>query len=151
MSPRNNGLQTAFHESRFAESPLDLSARSFRNAAGLEQHDRERLQLMTFRNCHSNPGNDLVRIEVLSLIYLLNDYQLLFAARFDGKSGPASRSQRAIALLDGTFDILRVMVEPSYDDEIFQPSRYEQLTVLSKTEIPGSKEWAFIYCGRVSH
>ncbi len=58
-----------------------------------------------------------------AVVHFLNDDQSLRSIHVNGKRGAACGPQRAMAPLDGVFQILGIVVGTANDDEIFQASR----------------------------
>ena len=69
---------------------------------------------------------------------LMDDHQLLPLVDFQ-------RERRAqidclVSLPDGPFDVVRIVVVATDDDQVLEPSRHVQLAVQLKTEIAGTQE-----------
>ena len=47
-----------------------------------------------------------------------------------------------MALADRQLDVLRIMVQPADDDQVFQPAGDEQLAVLHEAQVAGAQERA---------
>src|SRR5262249_21955938 len=76
----------------------------------------------------------------LTAIDLLDDDQPLFPPDLDGESGATTEPQRVVAAFDRAFDVLRIVVETADDDQIFEPPRDKQVTVLQESQVAGSQK-----------
>jgi hypothetical protein len=50
----------------------------------------------------------------------LHDHQPLFAFDFHGQGRAARHAQHGMTLLDGQLNVLRIMIAPANDDQIFE-------------------------------
>ena len=71
---------------------------------------------------------------VLSLDFL-SDNQLLVIGNFHRKGSSGTRLQAFVALLNRLFDILRIKIAASYDDQIFTPASHKKLAILQESQI----------------
>ena len=90
--------------------------------------------------CLSNQSDKFLEVQkVRETFNLLHDDQTLLAPFSDHREGGAAAgSQGRMALLDGPFDILRIVVPSPDNDEVFQTTGDIQLTTLNKPQIAGS-------------
>src|ERR1044072_6281703 len=79
----------------------------------------------------------------LFIVHLLNDYEPLFTRFVYGKCRPTSRLQRRVTPVDRVLDVLRVMILPSYYDEVFAPCGDKEFSFLREAEIACAQKRAF--------
>ena len=84
-----------------------------------------------------------VQIGLLAAFDFLHDDQLLAAVLFDGEDRAAIEPQARMALLDGQFDVLRIIIDAVKDDQVFHAAGDEQFAVLQEAQIAGAHEGAF--------
>src|SRR5262245_28011141 len=87
-------------------------------------------------HCSSNGLDDLIRRKSAQTVFIcvsvarlhLSHYnQVLFAVAIHGKRRATTRAQGRMALLDGPFDIWRIMVASPDDDKLLQATRDKKL------------------------
>jgi hypothetical protein len=71
---------------------------------------------------------------------LVDDDEPFLAVFFQAERSPAVACERRVAHLDGSLDVLRIMVLAAYDDCVRQPSGHVQLAVGDKSQIAGAQE-----------
>src|SRR5215218_2804401 len=91
-----------------------------------------------------------MQILMPSGLYLLDNNQPLLSVYFDLKRGPAVLPQRRIVSLDGRFDILRVVILPSNNHQVFEASGHEKLAILYEPQIACAKERPLAVSGQIS-
>src|SRR5688572_26206385 len=124
----------AFREGFPASTPLDFATGSLRDGSGFDEDYRVHLKLMHLGNGLAYRTDHGVKIQVLTRIDLLHHDQPLFSFKVHGESSYAAWPQCLMAFLHRCFDILRVMVTAANDDQVFEPTRDEQLAVTQISE-----------------
>jgi hypothetical protein len=125
--PFDDGLETSIEICLSAGVALDFAARCFGDAPMLEQHDARQLYLVFCGDGLPDEFDDVLTIRRLPVFYLLHHHETLFVVHLDGEGRAATRSQRWMTALDRQLDVLRVMVQTTNDDEVFETARDEEL------------------------
>ena len=73
-------------------------------------------------------------------VQLCCDDQTLFALEFHGKSSATARSQRRVAVLDRSLDILSTMIPSADNDYVLQPAGEKKLPLAEKPKIAGPEK-----------
>ena len=120
-----------------------LAAGRFRNAAGLDQDDGLDRQLVLGRDVATNGLEHAVQLALLAALDLVHHDQPLGPVDLDRKGRPAVGSQARMALADRQLDVLRIVVRPANDDQVFQAPGDEHLAGLHEAEVAGPQEGAF--------
>ena len=50
----------------------------------------------------------------------------------------------AVRLLDGQFDVLRIVIQTADDDQVLEPAGDEQLAVVEEAQIAGAEKWPLV-------
>ena len=131
-------------EKRFAAGiALNFSAGGSGNASRLDEHDGVGMNFVRLGERAADRGDHILAGNGCAVVHFLNDDQSLRSIHVNGKRSAASGPQRAVAPLDGVFQILGIVVGAANDDEIFQSSGDEELSAIEKSEVAGAKEGAF--------
>src|SRR5579864_1518728 len=124
--------------------PLNLAAGRFWDNAGRNQDNGVRCDSMMVKQGALDFHDDFGETGLLGVAELLHDDQAFFAACFDGEGGGATGAERLIAVLDGKFKILRIVIAAVEDDQVLQTAGDEQLAVVEEAQIAGAQEGALL-------
>src|SRR5258708_29742173 len=137
----------AQHRQSIVEKPftagiaLELSAGCLGDASGPEQHYSIWLDIVVLYDCMANLPGDYFYVDIpISTFYLMNDYQLLFAFYGDAECCSATRPQNLQTAFNREFDILRIKISATNDDQIFKSARDEELIVVQYPHVPGPQK-----------
>src|SRR5262247_4038904 len=72
--------------------------------------------------------------------YFMDDDQAFMTIHIQRKSGAGAQPQGRMALFYGPFNILRVMISASNDDQVFEAAGDEKFAVFEKDQIAGAQK-----------
>ena len=130
--PGADHLQLAGEKIVAAGVALDLAARGFGDAAGLDEHDGIDRQFVFGGDGAADGLENGIQIGLLAAFDFLDDDQLLAAVFFHGEDPAAIEPQPRMALLDGQFDVLRIMIDAVEDDQVLEAAGDEEFAVLNE-------------------
>src|SRR5437868_2183094 len=93
---------------------------------------------LAYRSDHLVGGMAVVRVA------FLNHDESLFAIRLYREGCAGVHAQRRMARLDRLLDILGIMIEPSNNDQVFEPPGNEQFPFIHEPEITCPQKWPFV-------
>src|SRR5437867_5676397 len=94
-------------------------------------------------SCHrlANSSNHLLYIQIPELpLDFVNNHQPLFTQHINRKRYTTTRPQGWMALFYRQFDILGILVVSSNEDQVFDATSHEQLTILQKSQVAGAQK-----------
>ena len=139
-APLSDRLERGVQETLTAGMALDLAARCFGNAAGLDQRDRFDGQIVLGRDVPANGLEHARQLALLPALDLLHHDKPLGSVDLNRHRGAIARSQPRMALTNRQLNVLRIMVQPANDDQVFQPAGDEHFAVLHEAQITGPQE-----------
>ncbi len=124
LLPDSQRRQRFVQEGGAAGVPLNFAAGGFGDGSGVDEGDGGRGDVVLAGNAGANGGDDGLGVcLVCFLAQFCHDRQLLRYGRLYGKGGHAAGAHCRMALLHGAFNVLRVMVAPANDNQVFQATR----------------------------
>jgi hypothetical protein len=121
----------------------DLAAGGSRDAAGPLQHSVIDLHLEHLCHCLPHGLAHLVQVGPPSAaLQFLDDYQALLIFYLDRKGRPGAGLQCGVGALDDAFNVLRVKVAASQDDQVLEPSRYVEPVPVEEAQVAAAQEGA---------
>jgi hypothetical protein len=96
-----------------------------------------------FRNRFADGLEDRLQMSPSPAFHFVNDHQAFPAVLFNGESSPSIGPKPRVGMLDCEFDILRINIPTSEDNNVFDPPSDKKLTLVEETEITGTEEWSF--------
>src|ERR1700730_1926985 len=124
------------------ETTLNFSARSLRNCAGANQHDRIKRDLVFIRDSLADARDDLLDVESapMSAFHLLHQHDSLPSIREHGEGGSAVAPQGRMAVVHRLLDILRVVIHAAHDDHVLAATGDEQFSgLINEAKITGAQ------------
>src|SRR5262249_24143221 len=111
--------------------------------AALDQDNGADRKFVITRNQFTDTSDQELPIG-LPAFRLGDDHQSLFTIAFDTEGYTMIAAQLRAVLLQRPLNILGIMIDPSYDDQIFQAAGNIQLSATHKTKITGAQKRTFI-------
>ncbi|CAM3969054.1 hypothetical protein COSO111634_30210 [Corallococcus soli] len=140
-TPRMQLAQAAREERRARGPPLHLAAGRLRQAPWLDEHHRVGHHLVRLRQPLPDGAQQARWLAIpLARIHLLHHDEPLLAVHLDAERHAAAGPQRGVALLHHGFQVLRIQVAASQDDEVLGAARDVQLPRVQEPQVPGAQE-----------
>src|SRR5436305_5366277 len=140
FAPFFYNVKAVFQKSCLAGLALNLAAGGFWNRAAANENDGPGSKLMDFSNVLANEPEGVVQIMISTDCGFLHEDEPLFALHIYGESCATAGTQYRVALLGGQFNVLRIMVLTTDDEQVFEHSGNEQLAVVNEPQIAGAEE-----------
>ena len=135
LAPLADDAQVAELKGVAACAALDFAARSLGDAPRLQEHDGIDLNVVLLGHVAPNLLDRLVEVVALPVVSLECQHEALFAAGLDGEGRARPAAEAGTAPLGRGFDVLRVVVAPADDDEVFESARDEEVAVFKEAEV----------------
>src|SRR5262249_45551215 len=139
------------------QTALNFAACRLGDCAGGNKHDDVDGDLMLIGDRLADAGGNLLDCKTGAgrAFHFLHQYDLLLVIfGHQRECGPAMPAQRRMAVVDGVFDVLRIVIDAAHDDEILDAAGNEQLSrFVREAEITRAQPLvvAFIRDARLKH
>lgn len=139
--PEADGLEEIFEKLFPAGGALNFPAGGFWQRGRLHQHDGGGNDFVFADEGLANRANDRGRIEAAEggALDFLDDHEAFARAVGDGERGGAVGAERGVGGVRRGLKVLRVVIAPADDDEVFDTAGDEEFAVAEKTEIAGAQ------------
>ena len=118
-------------------TPLYFATGGLEEAGGHDEHDLCDLRFVVFGDSLTDGLKNGCRVKAANgrAFDFLHDHQFFAFFAGDAKGGSAPWLYVWVAIGNGEFDVLRVEVAAPQDDEVFEPTRDKQLSLMQEAKV----------------